>query len=125
MSEDLPADVADALDAVLDPADPVHAVLRVQAGRMRVGRRCGCGCGTAHFEPVGGTAPAEPVPGEAGLRIAVQALLYDGDGGCPGELLVFVRDGRLAWVEVAWWSDDTVTMAEAARMLRAARSGKR
>ncbi|MGQ4270652.1 hypothetical protein [Nocardiopsis changdeensis] len=123
MIEDLPADVAGVLEAVLDPADPVHAALRAQAGRMRVGLRCGCGCGTADLEAVEGVAPAEPVPGEAGLRIAVQALLYEGDGGCPGEVLVFVRDGRLAWVEVAWWSDATVTLAEAARMLRA-RGGK-
>lgn len=111
--------MAEALEALLDPADPVHAVLRAQAGRVRVGGRCGCGCGTADFEPVEGADPAEPVPGEAGLRIAVQALLFTEGGECPGELLVFVRDGYLAWLEVAWWSDDTVTLAEAARMLRA------
>lgn len=82
---------------------------------------CGCGPGTAYFGSVDGAVPVPgPVPGDTGRRIAVQALLRTDTGDRPGEPLLSVDDGRLSWLEVAWWSDDKVTLAEAARRSNAA-----
>ncbi len=90
-NESPPRDAAEALDALLDPAGPVHPALRVQAADLRVRGRCGRGRGTACFGR--GTAPAAPAApgeageaGEAGPRIAARAP-------------VLVEDGRLSWPE--------------------------
>ncbi|MFI0724621.1 hypothetical protein [Streptomyces sp. NPDC021224] len=49
MTDSLPKDVADVLDLVLNPDDPVHVALRRQVPQLRVVSRCECGCGTAYF----------------------------------------------------------------------------
>ncbi|GAA3047849.1 hypothetical protein GCM10017562_07370 [Streptomyces roseofulvus] len=122
MPEPLPADVADVLAELLDPADPVHAVLLRQVPHLRVTGRCGCGCGTADF--VLDTGEVEPAPtGDGpGTVVAAEAPLLTETGECPGEVLVFTQGGYLSWLEVCSWSDDIeVTLAAARDWLRAAR----
>ncbi|WP_370416572.1 hypothetical protein [Streptomyces fradiae] len=117
MSESLPADVAEVLEAVLKPDTPVHAALRRQVPHLSVRGRCTCGCGTAYFDlDAGRVAPA---PTGASTVVAAEALLYTEAGECPGEVLVFTQGGYLAWLEVCSWSDDIeVTLAAARRWLR-------
>lgn len=50
MTESLPEDVADVLDLVLNPDEPIHVALRRQVPQLRVQSRCKCGCGTAYFD---------------------------------------------------------------------------
>ncbi|WP_328718475.1 hypothetical protein OHT52_02645 [Streptomyces sp. NBC_00247] len=100
----LPPDVADVLDLILNPDDPVHAALRRQVPHLGVTSRCTCGCGTAHFalDP----AEVEPAPTGPGTVVAAEAQLFAASGECVGEVLAFARAGYLSWVEVCSWSDD-------------------
>ncbi|MEU9093544.1 hypothetical protein ACIOEW_30290 [Streptomyces sp. NPDC087901] len=117
MLESLPADVAFVLDALLDEADPAHAVLRRQIPHLRVSGRCTCGCGTAYFEL--DTTSVESAPSGPGTVVAAEARIYLTDGDCPGEVLVFAENGYLSWLEVCSWSDTVdVTLAIAQQSLR-------
>ncbi|MFJ3667331.1 hypothetical protein ACIPSE_12825 [Streptomyces sp. NPDC090106] len=117
MTDSLPVDVADVLDLVLNPDEPVHAVLRRQVPRLRVQSRCECGCGTAYFDL--DTDAVEPAPTGPGTVVAAGAQLLTETGECPGEILVFAQAGYLSWLEVCSWSDDTeVTLAVARRWLQ-------
>ncbi|MYX94774.1 hypothetical protein GT045_08090 [Streptomyces sp. SID486] len=116
MTDSLPDDVADVLDLVLDPAEPVHVALRRQVPQLRVQSRCTCGCGTAYFAL--DTDKVVPAPTGPGTVAAADVQLLTGTGECPGEVLVFVQGGYLSWLEVCSWSDDVeVTLAAARRWL--------
>ncbi|MFE0645978.1 hypothetical protein ACFW2Y_30895 [Streptomyces sp. NPDC058877] len=117
MTDGLPEDVADVLDLVLNPDEPAHLALRRQVPPLRVHSRCKCGCGTAHFElDADAVGPAETGPGTV---VAAEAQLLTETGECPGEVLVFARDGYLSWLEVCSWSDDVeVNLAAARRWLQ-------
>ncbi|MEW5351538.1 hypothetical protein [Streptomyces sp. 16-176A] len=117
MTDSLPEDVADVLDLVLNPDEPAHVALRRQVPRLRVRSRCECGCGTAYF---GLDAEAvEPAATGPGTVVAADVQLFTETGECPGEVLVFVEDGYLSWLEVSSWSDDVkVNLAAARRWLR-------
>ncbi|MCQ9129648.1 MULTISPECIES: hypothetical protein [Streptomyces] len=104
MTEHLPADVAAALETVLDTERPAHLALRRQLGRLRVVSRCSCGCGTAFFDVR--TDDVEPAPTGPGTVVAAEAQFVTAAGECPGEVLVFVQGGYLSWLEVCSWSDD-------------------
>lgn len=120
MTERLPADVADALEVILKPDDPVHVVLRSQIPHIRVTTRCECGCGTAFFEL--DTSAAEPTSTGAKTVVAAEAQLVTESGERPGEVLVFTQGGYLSWLEVCSWSDDIeVNLAAALRWLRSPR----
>jgi len=115
--EPLPADVASVLDALLDEADPAHALLRRQIPHLRVSGRCTCGCGTAYFEL--DTAAVESAPSGPGTVVAAEFQIYLVDGECPGEVLVFAENGYLSWLEVCSWSDTVdVTLATVQQSLR-------
>jgi hypothetical protein len=117
MTGRLPDDVADVLAALLDASDPAHAALLRQVPHLSVSARCGCGCGTAYFAL--DTDAADPAPTGPGTVVAAEAALVTAAGEYPGEVLVFARDGHLAWLEVCSWSDDTeVTLAAARDWLR-------
>ncbi|MCX5315327.1 hypothetical protein [Streptomyces sp. NBC_00154] len=117
MTESLPADVADLLEAVLSADDPVHAVLRGQIPYLSVRARCTCGCGTAYFE-LDTDAVVPALTGESTV-VAAEAQLFTEDGECSGEILLFTQGGYLSWLEVCSWSDDIeVTPATAGPRLR-------
>ncbi|MET8754724.1 hypothetical protein ABZW32_32210 [Streptomyces sp. NPDC004667] len=117
MNGSLPADVSDALAAVLIADNPFHVALRRQVPHLRVRARCTCGCGTAYFELDG--SEVEPAPVGPGTVVAAEAQLVTEAGECPGEVLVFTRDGYLSWLEVCSWSDDIeVTLATARHWLQ-------
>ncbi|PWJ02106.1 hypothetical protein DKG34_40515 [Streptomyces sp. NWU49] len=113
MTGSLPDDVADVLDLVLNPDEPVHGALRRQVPHLKVHSRCTCGCGTACFElDTDGVEPALTGPGTV---VAVDVQLLTETGECPGELLVFAQGGYLSWLEVCSWSDDVEVNLAAAR----------
>ncbi|MGW0857503.1 hypothetical protein [Streptomyces sp. NPDC002690] len=113
----LPPDVADALDLILNPDDPVHAVLRGHVPHLAVTSRCTCGCGTAYFalDPAG----VESAPTGPGTVVAAEAQLFAASGECVGEVLAFAEAGYLSWLEVCSWSDDgiEVTLTAAVQWL--------
>ncbi|MFJ9609416.1 hypothetical protein ACIRS1_24065 [Kitasatospora sp. NPDC101176] len=117
MSASLPEDVADVLDLVLNPDEPVHVALRRQVPHLRVQSGCTCGCGTAYFEL--DADAVEPAPTDPGTVVAAGAQLVTETGECPGEVLVFAQGGYLSWLEVCSWSDDVeVNLAAARRWLQ-------
>ncbi|CCK25012.1 hypothetical protein BN159_0633 [Streptomyces davaonensis JCM 4913] len=117
MPQSLPADVADVLALVLSGDDPVRVALRKQVPHLGVRARCTCGCGTAYFDL--GADEAEPAPTAPGIVVAAEAQLVSETGECPGEVLVFTRDGYLSWLEVCSWSDDIeVTLSAAGHWLQ-------
>ncbi|GAQ50568.1 hypothetical protein [Streptomyces acidiscabies] len=118
MDETLPADVADALDAMLRTDDPVHVALREQVPHLGVQARCTCGCGTAYFTL--DTSRVGPAPTAPGTVVAVAVTLVTEADDWPGELLLFTQGGYLSWLEVCSWSDDIeVTLGAALRWMRA------
>lgn len=117
MRESLPADVADVLAVLLDGDTAVRVALRGQIPHLGVRERCTCGCGTAFFAL--DTEEVAPAPTGAGTVVVAEAQLVTEAGECPGEVLVFARDGYLSWLEVCAWGDDVeVTLAAARRWLR-------
>ncbi|MER8047450.1 hypothetical protein [Streptomyces sp. NPDC094032] len=117
MTEPLPPDVAEVLDALLDADDPVHLALRAQVPHIRVQKRCTCGCGTADFGL--DTASVRPASSGPGTVVAAEAEIHTEDGDSAGEVLVFAQAGYLSWLEVCSWSDTTkVTLDLARRTLR-------
>ncbi|MEV6654959.1 hypothetical protein [Streptomyces sp. NPDC051219] len=117
MTEGLPTDVAEVLEAILSTDDPVHLALCRQIPHLSVRARCTCGCGTAYFELE--TNAVLPAPTGAGTAVAAEAQLFTEVGECPGEILVFTQGGYLSWLEVCSWSDDIeVTLPAARRWLR-------
>ena len=117
MSRPLPAEVTETLDAMLDPADPVHRALRDQIPHLDVQGRCTCGCGTTYFAI--DTDAVTPAPTGPNIVVAAGALLVTETGDCPGEILVFARNGFLSWLEVCSWADERdPTLADARRWLR-------
>ncbi|MFH9549672.1 hypothetical protein ACIBAH_12310 [Streptomyces sp. NPDC051445] len=117
MTGSLPDDVADVLDLVLNPDEPVHVALRRQVPHLRVLSHCKCGCGTAYFEL--DTDELEPAPTGPGTVVAADVQLHTETGECPGEVLVFAQGGYLSWLEVCSWSDDIeVNLAAAWRWLQ-------
>ncbi|MFC9931859.1 hypothetical protein [Streptomyces sp. NPDC127190] len=113
MTEHLPPDVAEVLDALLGDDDPVHLALRAQLPHLRVQGRCTCGCGTAYFDL--DTVSVQPAPSGPGTVVAADAQIYTENCDCPGEVLVFAQAGYLSWLEVCSWSDDMeITLAMAA-----------
>ncbi|MFK0239162.1 hypothetical protein [Streptomyces vinaceus] len=113
MTDSLPEDVADVLDLVLNPDEPVHVALRRQVPQLRVQSRYECGCGTAYFEL--DADALEPAPTGPGTVVAADVQLFTETGGCPGEVMVFTQGGYLSWLEVCSWSDDVEVKLAAAR----------
>lgn len=117
MTGSLPDEVADVLDLVLNPDEPVHAALRRQVPHLKVQSRCKCGCGTAYFEL--DTDEVEPAATGPDTVVAADVQLFTEAGDCPGEVLVFAQGGYLSWLEVCSWSDDVeVDLAAARRWLQ-------
>ncbi|GAA1556530.1 hypothetical protein GCM10009678_44470 [Actinomadura kijaniata] len=113
----LPEDVADVLDLLLDGDGPAHRELRGQLPHLGVRERCGCGCGTAYFELDTDAVPPASVPGR-GTVIAAEAQIVTGGEEWLGEVLLFVQGGYLSWLEVCSYGLTEMTLAEARPLLR-------
>jgi hypothetical protein len=85
-------------------AVPGDEALREQAARAVVIEQCACGCATIDL----GLDPDAPVA--AGLQGAplVQTRARDMDDR-PVSLMLFVRDGRLASLEIVWYDESQTT----------------
>ncbi|MEV7123864.1 hypothetical protein [Kitasatospora griseola] len=84
MTEHLPPDIAEALDALLGDDDPVHLALRAQMPLLRVHGRCPCECGTTYSDL--DTAAVQPMPSGPRTVLAAQAPICTENGGRPGEV---------------------------------------
>lgn len=117
MTDSLSGDIADVLDLVLNPDEPIHVALRRQVPNLRMKSRCKCGCGTAYFDLAADVV--EPAPTGPGIVVAADMQLFTETGECPDEVLVFAQGGYLSWLEVCSWSDDVeVNLAAARRWLQ-------
>jgi hypothetical protein len=103
MHRDLTSNEAETLAFLLTPGFPGAEVLRAQAPTAYVVRKCNCGCATIDL----GVDAAMPLATEAGEPVAVEAHgLPRSDGRPPPDLILFVRDGRLASLEIVSYSED-------------------
>jgi len=103
MQRDLTSNEAETLAFLLAQSFPGVEALRAQAGTAYVVRKCDCGCATIDLEVDAATPPAT----EVGEPVAVEAHgLPRSDGRPPPDLILFVRDGRLASLEIVSYSED-------------------
>jgi hypothetical protein len=91
----------DILTALLEPDFPGAAELRAQVPRTEVTGRCPCGCPTVYLDVPVDVAPS-PVVTRGGLA-PVEAGVDTADHTVQ-QIILFVRDGRLAALET-WWID--------------------
>jgi hypothetical protein len=89
------------LDALLAHDFAGVQALREQAQHVWAKRGCECGCGTIDLVPDGMAVPRS----EATSPVPVEGVVYDGDGGEAGGLILFVRDGMLLSLEIYSHSD--------------------
>lgn len=115
MTQALPAEVAETLDALLSADDAVHQALRDQLSHLAVQERCSCGCGTIYFAI--DTDAVAPVPGQTGTVIVASVQLTTDTGENPGEILLFTQSGYLSWLEVCYWTDEVLTLKDARHWL--------
>jgi hypothetical protein len=88
---------AQALDCLLRVDFPGATALREQAAIANVVGGCGCGCPTVDLDvDLSRSARAEADQG------IVSSWVQDDEGG---QLLLFVRGGKLSRVEVSWISE--------------------
>lgn len=87
------------LDLLLGVAFPGVGELRVQAKAAAVVGRCDCGCPSIALEV------PEDSPLATGLssRLApTEGVVSPLDEGAPGEIILFVDDGRLSYLEYVY-----------------------
>jgi hypothetical protein len=95
---------AETLEFMLSASFPGDGALRAQAAGAVVIEQCTCGCATIDF---GSDADAPVAPGLAGAPL-VQTRARDMDEH-PVSLMLFVRDGRLASLEIVWYDESQMT----------------
>ncbi len=101
MKFDVPRSLSDAerlvLEALLAPQFPGVAELRAQLVHVQVVGKCGCGCPTVDlFVPLN----AVPSPLKTSNRLApVEGRVMPIADEPPGEIILFVDDGRLSCLE--------------------------
>ena len=105
MRIDPPRDLTPEEQAVLALLIPVGSpeadILRQQVAEAKVVGRCNCGCPTIDLE-VPASAPRAAIAGPLASTEAQVAPLTDEP---PGQLLLFVREGRLSSLEYVYYSD--------------------
>lgn len=94
------------LDLLLDGDFPGAAAFRAQAEHAQVGAMCQCGCGSYDVEVTEPTAPRADVPN--GL-IPQELEVTDLGGTFYGAIIMFVRDGRLSYLDYHTWDDRPLT----------------
>ncbi|WP_067832569.1 hypothetical protein [Actinomadura kijaniata] len=113
----LPEDVADVLDFLLDGDGPARRALRDQLPHLSVRERCRCGCGTAYFELDTDAVSPASVPGRSTV-IAAEAQIVTDTEEWLGEVLLFVQGGYLSWLEICSYGLTEMTLAKARPLLR-------
>lgn len=117
----MPEHVHALLDAMLSREDPHHLALRAQLPHLWSEPGCGCGCLTVNFGH-DDRAPAAHHPDPDAFRasggIVAEAGIVTADGEFPGEILLFVRDGYLSWLEFCTWGDENLTVPPTPDQLR-------
>jgi hypothetical protein len=99
---DLTETEARTVRALLALEFPGVVELRAQLSHARVVGRCDCGCPTVDLL-VSEAAPRSPV--ETRARLApVEGLVAADEEGLPGEIILFVDDGRLSSLEYVSYS---------------------
>lgn len=95
---------AEILEFMLSAGFPGDEALREQAARAVVTEQCTCGCATIDF----GFDADAPVAAELRGAPLVQTRARDMDER-PVSLMLFVRDGRLASLEIVWYDESQMT----------------
>ena len=95
---------AEILEFMLSAGFPGDEVLREQAARAVVIEQCTCGCATIDF----GLEADSPVAPEIKGAPLVQTRAREMDER-PAALMLFVRDGRLASLEIVWYDEAQMT----------------
>jgi hypothetical protein len=95
---------AETLEFMLSAGFPGDETLRAQAAGAVVIEQCTCGCATIDFG-LDADAPVAPQLADAPL---VQTRARDMDEH-PVSLMLFVRDGRLASLEIVWYDESQMT----------------
>lgn len=90
------------LSFILTADFPQGARLRAQLKGLQVIGRCDCGCPTIDLETSSGALPAT---GLESRLLPVEAVVAPAHTEPPGELIVFVDDGRLSGLEYVYYSD--------------------
>jgi hypothetical protein len=94
--------------------------LRAQAVDVQVVRRCDCGCPSIDLEPVPGHERSNQVGRLAPVELAVAPKADEP----PGEIILFVDDRELSYLEYvhyselppdAWPADDRLTLVRRSR----------
>jgi hypothetical protein len=95
---------AETLEFMLSAGFPGDVALREQAAHAMVIEQCTCGCATIDF----GLDADAPVAAELRGAPLVQTRARDMDER-PASLMLFVRDGRLASLEIVWYDESQMT----------------
>ncbi|HEY1568276.1 MAG TPA: hypothetical protein VGF68_14710 [Solirubrobacteraceae bacterium] len=95
---------AETLQFMLSADLPDGEILREEAARAVVVEQCTCGCATIDFG-LDGDAPAAPELQGAPL---IQTRARDMDAH-PVSLMLFVRDGRVASLEIVFYDEAQMT----------------
>lgn len=95
---------AGTLEFMLSAGLPGSEALREQAARAVVIDQCTCGCATIDF----GLDDADPAAAELQGAPLIQTRARDMDAH-PVSLMLFVRDGRLASLEIVWYDESQMT----------------
>ncbi|MFD7308444.1 hypothetical protein [Promicromonospora sp. NPDC059942] len=94
------------LDMLLDGDFPGAVALRAQAGHARVVAMCQCGCGSFDVDVVEPDISRADLPN--GL-VPQELAVTDVDGMPYGAIIMFVRDGRLSYLDYHTWGDRPLT----------------
>lgn len=90
------------LSFILAADFPQGARLRAQLKGLQVIGRCDCGCPSIDLETSSGALPAT---GFESRLLPVEAVVSPARIEPPGEVIVFVDDGRLSGLEYVYYSD--------------------
>jgi hypothetical protein len=97
----LTGDEAAVLNLLLSVESDGVAELREQAKVATVTGRCNCGCPSVDLS-VGFDAPRSPYEGRLW---PVEGQIAASSGDPPGEVLLFLDDGRLSYLECVWYGE--------------------
>jgi len=89
------------LSLLLSPEFEGVQELRWQADRAVVVGRCRCGCPTIDID-VPSDAPPAAIRGSLS---PVEASVSEEEDGIPGQIILFVHDGRISSMEYVYFSD--------------------